>query len=195
MTAQLLSISASRADLRRAALTFKRAERSALSAERRTLGRAASTVRNMEIAAVQGRKNKAGATVAPVNRQWRQYLHPEKKLGAFFKSRDLWHIWERGTHRREVDVKNDVQPLFARWQFPDGSRERQLRALVTFWQGAGRRNYHINARRLGMPETPQALPQVPPMPRRDIKTPVESYAGANMGKWYLGIFETMQRRG
>ena len=184
-----------RADTRRATRQFRRWEKQTLTAERRTLLRASGIVRRMEIAMVQGRKSKAGPKVAPLDKPWRAILHPGKKLGGIFAQKHLWHIVAPNPHEREVDIVPALQTLLAQWQAGGDARPAQLRSRVADWRGNPGAYHRELAGKGGYPPHLSMIPPVKSMPRRDIRTPVEAYAGRHMAEWYAGIWETMQRRG
>lgn len=193
-----VSVSASRASVRRAQRTVRRAERAALTAEKRTLARAGGNVRRMEIAALKGRATKAGPKVAPLDKPWRALLHRDKKMGGYLAQTHLWRIGRLGAHAREVDIVPGLQPYLERWEQGGRERSAELQRLVSDLRDTpeGRRSYYRGyARRPGWPRDPLALPPVGAMPRRDIRTPVAAYADRHMAEWYAGIWRSMQRRG
>lgn len=193
-----VSVSASRASVRRAQRTVRRAERAALTAEKRTLARAGGNVRRMEIAALKGHATKAGPKVAPLDKTWRALLHRDKKMGGYLAQTHLWRIGRLGAHARDVDIVPGLQPYLERWEAGGRERSAELQQLVSDLRDTpeGRRTYYrAYARRPGWPRDPIALPAIGAMPRRDIRTPVADYADRHMSEWFAGIWRSMQRRG
>lgn len=193
-----VSVSASRASVRRAQRAVRRAESSAARAEFKALKLGADNVRKMEIGLIKGNKSKAlGLKVAPLDKPWRRLLHPDRKMGAAFTEKYLWPARPVGPHGREIDIVPGLQPYLDRWEHGGGTRPAQLRGLVSNLQGTpqGRRYYYAKyKRRPGWPADPLALPPVVPQPQRNVRALVTPYANRHMPEWYESIYRKMIRR-
>ena len=193
-----VSVSASRASVRRAQRMVRRWERNTLSAERRVLGRASKNVVTMSCAMLKGHKSKAGGPLAKLDKPWRRMLHPDKKMGGILANPERWHIGAISRGAREIDIARGLQPLLERWEHGGGNRAALLRQTVSSLRDtpAGRRTYYrVHARRPNWPSDPRALPSVPAQPERAIKERVDRYCNAHMDEWYQKIWQSYTRRG
>lgn len=186
-------------DTRHARRDLRRAERAVLTAERRAMLRAAGNVRRMEVALVRGRRSKAagGAAVAPLDKRWRELLHPRLPMGGALGERKHWRISAPRPGVAVVDIVPGLQPLLHRWEFGGGGREAILRRDVWDWAHtpAGRREYHGWRVPHGWPPSTSMLPAVAPQPRREVKRLAENYARPRLGDWYVAALQKILNRG
>ena len=115
-------------DVRLARRQFYRLERKLDTAEKKALNRAGGNVRAAYISGIRGGNTKAlPEKVAPLDRAWREILHPGEKQGRGLVQKRLWPILKTGN-----GVVVDIWPRYRRTleQYMGGSERFQRDLLL-----------------------------------------------------------------
>ena len=214
-----VSVSASRASVRRAQQSLRRFTRDMERTEVRALKLAGSNVRKAYISGIRRGNTKALPTkVAPIHKGWHNILHPGKPQGGGLTQPHLWPIRRTGAHAVEVDILLPYRKTLEHYQHPT-ERWRILAATVEwmrrrgdeakhlgYWpinriSGQYRRSarplvYKIDAHLGGLPASADLVKNkagTPRTPERPVVEFVRRWAAANVRGWYLSILAKLRR--